>query len=208
MKDWRSGGRQIGLGTLCWWEVGMRAWGLNMQQRLPSKGRKDLCGSPLGLIDYEMLNVLVSIPITIVSQKSTHGQCISQVCQRWGWALFWVFLHLTTRVPMSCLQRLDALEANNWTNNNIQRNHQWLQSRFLMAHNTLNSSMSPWAWCSSCTTLAMSVYIKMPLVKYCTKFLTSDMHSAWGCSSQIPGKSLLQGGWVFIRINYEKMGQR
>ena len=27
-----------------------------MQQRLPSKGRKDLRGSPLGLIDYEMLN--------------------------------------------------------------------------------------------------------------------------------------------------------
>ena len=29
---------------------------------------------------------------------------------------------------MSCLQRLDALEANNWTNNNIEQNHQQLQS--------------------------------------------------------------------------------
>ena len=30
------------------------------------------------------------------------------------------------RAPMSCLQRLDALEANNWTNSNVQRNHQRL----------------------------------------------------------------------------------
>ena len=32
-------------------------------------------------------------------------------------------------VPMSCLQQLKALEANNSTNNNIQRNHQQLQNR-------------------------------------------------------------------------------
>ena len=30
---------------------------------------------------------------------------------------------------------------------NIQQNHQWFQSRVLMAHNTLNGTMSPWAWC-------------------------------------------------------------
>ena len=30
------------------------------------------------------------------------------------------------RTPKSCLQRLDALEANNWTNNNRQRSHQRL----------------------------------------------------------------------------------
>ena len=29
------------------------------------------------------------------------------------------------RAPMSCLQRLKALEANNCTQNNIQRNCQW-----------------------------------------------------------------------------------
>ena len=28
--------------------------------------------------------------------------------------------------PISCLQRLDALGANNWTNNNLQKNHQRL----------------------------------------------------------------------------------
>ena len=27
------------------------------------------------------------------------------------------------RAPTSCLQRLKALEANNWTQNNVQRNH-------------------------------------------------------------------------------------
>ena len=32
------------------------------------------------------------------------------------------------RAPMSCLQRLKALEANNWTQNNVQWNHQWLRS--------------------------------------------------------------------------------
>ena len=30
------------------------------------------------------------------------------------------------RAPMSCLQQLDALEANVWTNNDVQRNNQQL----------------------------------------------------------------------------------
>ena len=47
------------------------------------------------------------------------------------------------RVPMSCLQRLDDLKANNWTNNNVQRNNQGLQSQVLTACNTLNGTMSP-----------------------------------------------------------------
>ena len=45
------------------------------------------------------------------------------------------------RVPTSCLQRLEALEANNWTQNNVQRNHQWLRSRVLTAHNNRNGMM-------------------------------------------------------------------
>ena len=32
------------------------------------------------------------------------------------------------RVPMSCLQRLNALKAHNWTNNNVRQNHQQLRS--------------------------------------------------------------------------------
>ena len=40
------------------------------------------------------------------------------------------------RVSLSCLQQLDALEANNWTNSNVQRNHQQLWSR-VWWHTTL-----------------------------------------------------------------------
>ena len=50
------------------------------------------------------------------------------------------------RVTMSCLH---ALEANNWTNNNLQRNHQWLWSQVLIAHTTLwTRTMSLSAWLS------------------------------------------------------------
>ena len=61
---------------------------------------------------------------------------------------FWVFPDLTTK-ELPChvaIQRLNDLEASNWTNNNIQWNHQQFESRVLMAHNTLNGIMSPWAW--------------------------------------------------------------
>ena len=45
------------------------------------------------------------------------------------------------RTPTSCLQRLEALEANKWTQNNVQRNHQQLRNRVLTAHNTVNGTM-------------------------------------------------------------------
>lgn len=49
------------------------------------------------------------------------------------------------RAPMLCLQRLDALDPNNWANNNVQPSYQWLQSEGMTAHNTLNGTiiMSP-----------------------------------------------------------------
>ena len=43
------------------------------------------------------------------------------------------------RVPMSCLQWLDALKVNIWTSNNVQRSHQQLWSQLLTTHNTLDS---------------------------------------------------------------------
>ena len=46
------------------------------------------------------------------------------------------------RAPKSCLQRLKVLKANNWTQNKVQRNHQQVWSRVLMAHNTPNGTMS------------------------------------------------------------------
>ena len=40
----------------------------------------------------------------------------------------------------SCLQRLDALKARNWTNNNMKQNHQRFHSRVLTVHNILNGT--------------------------------------------------------------------
>ena len=59
------------------------------------------------------------------------------------------------RAPMSYLQQLEALEANTWTQNNIQRNHQHLRSRVLTAQNTL-----------LLTALAMSFYTKIPCINF------------------------------------------
>ena len=38
-----------------------------------------------------------TVTYTVVSRKSAHGQSTLQVCQRGGWALFRVALHLTTK---------------------------------------------------------------------------------------------------------------
>ena len=47
---------------------------------------------------------------TIVLWKSANGRSNLQVWQRWGRRSFNCF----ARVPMSCLQQLDVLKANNW----------------------------------------------------------------------------------------------
>ena len=53
------------------------------------------------------------------------------------------------RMPMLCLQQLNALKANNWTNNNVQWSHQWLHAKSSPdGTQTLNATMSPWAWYS------------------------------------------------------------
>ena len=87
---------------------------------------------------------------------------------RGGWCSFKCTFNYESAF-MSCLQRLNALEANNWTNNNIQRSH----SRF-----NVKSWWHATLWMALChcehgprqlsvrTTLAMSVYAKMPAVKY------------------------------------------
>ena len=136
---------------------------------------------------------------TIVSWMSARGWSSFQVCQRGGWELFWVFPHLTMKErPCHVLQRLNTLEANNWTNKYLQQNHQRLQSQVLTPYNTLNGTMSPWTWCS--TTFSYVCLHKaalwLPSLKYCTEFLTSDVHSAWGYASQtqwVHSWSSLQG---------------
>ena len=57
-------------------------------------------------------------------------------------------------------------------------------------------SQSPWAWCSSNVSASM---------KHNMKFVTSDMHSAWGCASQTPQvcNESLAPGWALIWVNFD-----
>ena len=58
--------------------------------------------------------------ITVVSQKRAHGRSTLQVRQRGGWALFRLFPHLTMKErPRHVYIKPEALEANNWTQNNV-----------------------------------------------------------------------------------------
>ena len=145
--------------------------------------------------------------LTIVSWKSAHGQHLTCLPKRGVGTLSTVSTFDHERAPMSCLQRLEALKANNWTQNNVQQNYQHLQSWVLMAHNTLNSTMWRWAWCSSwCSPhhLCLSVQRCLVLisVKYYMKFL---MHSAGGCASKTPREALSRVGahsgklWPYTR---------
>ena len=83
---------------------------------------------------------------TIVLRKSPWVEYLTSLPNRGAGALLSVSTFKHDRVPMICSQLLDALEANNWTNNNIQQNHHWLLSRILTAPYTLNSTMSLWTW--------------------------------------------------------------
>ena len=82
-------------------------------------------------------------------------------------------------VPMSCLQQLDALGANYWTKNNVQRNHQQLQSPDGTQHSEQHHITM------SMVTVTRGVhhinYVRLHKdtlsVKYYMEFLTSDMHS-------------------------------
>ena len=47
---------------------------------------------------------------------------------------------------------------------------------------------------------------QMPSVKYYTKFLTSDMHSARGCASKLHAK--LTPGWVLIQVNFDPIQEK
>ena len=109
------------------------------------------------------------------------------------------------RAPMLCLQRLNALKANNWTNNYIQRNHQWLQSWVLTAHNTLNGTISPWAWCSSrCTPHYTFVYRKISCSNFrwsiTRNFLPQICIVLEAVLLKLRGK--LASGWALVRVNF------
>ena len=89
--------------------------------------------------------------------------------------LFRVFPHLTR-------QSAHALDPNNWKNNNVQQNHQKVRSRILMGHNTLNSTMSPWAWCTSRCTPSIHIAHEAVLLNLLVK---------------------LAQGWMLIWVNFD-----
>ena len=129
----------------------------------------------------------------------------------------------------SCLQRLDALEANV----QVQLiNHQLLRSRVQMATTKLRTAHVTVSMASlrcARTALATSVYAKMacsidntvratyciicgcstePSVKSFTKFLnTSDMHSASGCASQTLRKPRSRVGRL-IRVKFDSIQKK
>ena len=84
-----------------------------------------------------------------LAKKGQWAEHLTNLPKRGVGALSTVSAFNHERPPTSCLQRLEALEANNWTQNNVQRNHQQFWSRVLTAHNTLNCTMWRWAYCSS-----------------------------------------------------------
>ena len=95
-----------------------------------------------------------------------------------GQVLFQVFWE---RVPMSCLQWLDALEANNWKNSKVQQNHKfWLHTILWMASCHHGHGVA-------CDAHHITYIHCSNLLWTITKFLTSDMHSTWGCASQTSG---------------------
>ena len=84
-----------------------------------------------------------------LAKKGPWAEHLTSLPKRGVGALLTVSAFNHERVSTSCLQWLEALGANNWTQNNIQHNHQRLWSRVLMAPNTLNCTMWQWVYCSS-----------------------------------------------------------
>ena len=147
------------------------------------------------------LAIHVHVATTVVSRKSAHGRSTLQVCQRGGWALFWVFLHLAIK-ECPC----HVYMPSKWTNNNVQLNHQQLQSQVRTAHNTLNGTMSLWA-CMVCTALhvAISIYAEMP----CSNLWWSITQRFLPCIRTAFKAVLLKlgmkftSGWALIQVNFD-----
>ena len=84
---------------------------------------------------------------TVVSRKSAHERNTLQVCQSRRWVLFWVFRHLTTK-ERPCHVYSDLIPSKQIVRQIVEYkeiNNGWV----LMAHNTLDGTVSQWAWCSS-----------------------------------------------------------
>ena len=96
--------------------------------------------------------------------------------------------------PMWCLKRLDALQAYNWTSNNIQRS---------------NQSQSLWSWCnivcSTCHILRPSMQSYVPCNNLWWSITWSLLHSAWGCAFQTTWlcSEMLTPGWAINWVNFD-----
>ena len=91
---------------------------------------------------FSLYNSYTAVIYRSLAKKGPWADHLTSLPKRGVGALSGVSAFNHERAPMSCLQRLDALEANNWTNSNVQRNHQRLRSRVLTAHNTLKGTTS------------------------------------------------------------------
>ena len=90
------------------------------------------------------------------------------------------------RAPTSCLQQIEAIEANNWTQNNAQRNHQRFRSRVLMAHDDSEHNVARGAHRNIYVLLRKDALSYLISAQYYTMFLTRDIHGARGRASQTP----------------------
>ena len=121
------------------------------------------------------------------------GRCCFECCR-------YNFNH--ERVRMSCL--LDALKANNCTNNNVHQSHQRLRSQGLMAHNILNG------------TRHVRHHELMVHIALVTSVLSCNlqwsflppMHGAYGYAFQTQqvhsiSHTKLTPGWVLIQVNFD-----
>ena len=97
---------------------------------------------------YSVTAFLCAVALQRVPMSRAH---LASLAKREVGALLSVLTFNHERAP--CHVSRDLKTNNNWTNNNIQRYHHWLQSRVLMAHNTLKDTVSQWAWCSLWCTL-------------------------------------------------------
>ena len=80
-----------------------------------------------------------------LAKKGPWAEHLTSLPKKGGCALSTVSIFNHERAPTSCLQQLEVLEANNWTQSNVQHNHQRLRSWVLTAHNALNGTMWRWA---------------------------------------------------------------
>ena len=113
------------------------------------------------------------------------------------------------RVPMSCLQQQDTLQANNWTNSNIQQSNQRLWSQFLTAHIchyvsilklVVHAALATFIAKLSCSNLWWSI-TRSFLLQICIALKEYASQTPW-LHSLVP-RPKLAPGWAVIQANFD-----